>query len=148
MPESHASRGARRGRRLLADLGVEIRDARRSAGLSLGAVAAAGDVSPSELSRIERGLARGWTSSSQEGSVRSWDSISLFAHIQEANRSGMLPMLDSQPPFALGWARRSVSGARFQLAINAIREPGIRQSPTRRGQRPLSSKLGSRTLRH
>jgi transcriptional regulator with XRE-family HTH domain len=57
MPESHASRGARRGRRLLSDLGVEIRNARRSAGLSLGAVAAAGDMSQSELSRIERGLA-------------------------------------------------------------------------------------------
>ena len=57
MPESHSSRGTRRGRRLLAELGVELRNARLSAGLSLAAVAAAGDVSPSELSRIERGLA-------------------------------------------------------------------------------------------
>jgi transcriptional regulator with XRE-family HTH domain len=57
MPESHASRGTRRGRRLLSDLGAELRNSRRSAGLSLGVVAAAGEVSPSELSRIERGLA-------------------------------------------------------------------------------------------
>ena len=57
MPESHASRGARRGRRLLADLGAEIRHARLAAGLTLGEVAAAAGISAGELSRIERGLA-------------------------------------------------------------------------------------------
>ncbi|HSK52406.1 MAG TPA: helix-turn-helix transcriptional regulator [Clostridia bacterium] len=57
MPESHASRGTRRGRRLLSDLGAELRAARVAAGLTLAGVAAAAGISPSELSRIERGLA-------------------------------------------------------------------------------------------
>jgi transcriptional regulator with XRE-family HTH domain len=57
MPESHASRGTRRGRRLIADLGGELRIARQAAGLTLEFVATAAGVSPSELSRIERGLA-------------------------------------------------------------------------------------------
>ena len=57
MPESHASRGARRGRRLLADLGTELRATRVGAGLTLAEVAAAAGISAAELSRIERGLA-------------------------------------------------------------------------------------------
>jgi transcriptional regulator with XRE-family HTH domain len=57
MPESHASRGTRKGRRLLADLGGELRVARQAAGLTLERVATAAGISPSELSRIERGLA-------------------------------------------------------------------------------------------
>jgi transcriptional regulator with XRE-family HTH domain len=57
MPESHASRGTRRGRRQLIDLGAELRTARVGAGLSMTAVARAAGISPSELSRIERGLA-------------------------------------------------------------------------------------------
>lgn len=57
MPESLASRGTRRGRRLLAELGLELRNARVSAGLPLALVATAADISPSELSRVERGLA-------------------------------------------------------------------------------------------
>jgi transcriptional regulator with XRE-family HTH domain len=55
MPESHASRGARRGRRLLADLGDEIRAARRATGVSQAAVATAAGLSSSEVSRIEQG---------------------------------------------------------------------------------------------
>ena len=57
MPESHASRGARRGRRLLADLGDELRATRVGAGLTLAEVASAAGISAAELSRIERGLA-------------------------------------------------------------------------------------------
>ena len=57
MPESHASRGARRGRRLLADLGAELRSARTAAALSLATVVGAAGISPTELSRIERGFA-------------------------------------------------------------------------------------------
>ena len=57
MPESHASRGTRRGRRLLSDLGEEIRASRRAAGLSLAEAAAATGISGAELSRIERALA-------------------------------------------------------------------------------------------
>jgi transcriptional regulator with XRE-family HTH domain len=57
MPESHACRGARRGRRLLTDLGDEIRAARGGAGLTLAEVANAAGISAAELSRIERGLA-------------------------------------------------------------------------------------------
>jgi transcriptional regulator with XRE-family HTH domain len=57
MPESHACRGARRGRRLLADLGDEIRAARTAAGLSLATVARAAGISPTEMSRVERGIA-------------------------------------------------------------------------------------------
>ena len=57
MPESLADRGARRGRRALATLGEEIRAARLAAGLSLDLVGRAASVSPSELSRVERGLA-------------------------------------------------------------------------------------------
>ena len=57
MPESHVSRGTRRGRRLLADLGEEIRAARRASGLSLAECATAAGISGAELSRIERGLA-------------------------------------------------------------------------------------------
>ena len=55
MPESHASRGARRGRRLLADLGDEIRAARKASGISQAAVATAAGLSSSEVSRIEQG---------------------------------------------------------------------------------------------
>ena len=57
MPESHACRGTRRGRRLLADLGAELRAARVGAGLTLADVAGAAGISAAELSRIERGLA-------------------------------------------------------------------------------------------
>ena len=57
MPESHADRGARRGQRLLIELGIEIRNARLAGGLSLKTVAAAARISAAELSRIERGLA-------------------------------------------------------------------------------------------
>jgi transcriptional regulator with XRE-family HTH domain len=57
VPESHASRGTRRGRRLLQDLGAELRAARLAAGLTLAQVAAAAGISAGELSRIERGLA-------------------------------------------------------------------------------------------
>ena len=57
MPESHASRGTRRGRRLIADLGDEMRASRIAAGLTLAEVAAAVGISGAELSRIERGLA-------------------------------------------------------------------------------------------
>lgn len=55
MPESHASRGARRGRRLLTDLGDEIRAARKASGISQAAVATAAGLSSSEVSRIEQG---------------------------------------------------------------------------------------------
>jgi transcriptional regulator with XRE-family HTH domain len=55
MPESHASRGTRRGRRLLADLGDDIRAARRASGVSQAAVATAAGLSSSEVSRIEQG---------------------------------------------------------------------------------------------
>jgi HTH-type transcriptional regulator/antitoxin HipB len=55
MPESHASRGTRRGRRLLADLGTEIRAARKASGLSQEVVASTAGVSSSELSRVEQG---------------------------------------------------------------------------------------------
>jgi transcriptional regulator with XRE-family HTH domain len=57
MPESLADRGSRRGRRLLLELGGEIRAARLAAGLSQTRVAGAAGVSAGELSRIERGLA-------------------------------------------------------------------------------------------
>ena len=57
MPESHASRGTRRGRRLVTVLGAEIRLARQASGLTLDFVAAAAGISPTELSRIERGFA-------------------------------------------------------------------------------------------
>jgi transcriptional regulator with XRE-family HTH domain len=57
MPESHAARGTRRGRRLLNDLGAELRAARVAAGLTLAGVGASAGVSAGELSRIERGLA-------------------------------------------------------------------------------------------
>jgi transcriptional regulator with XRE-family HTH domain len=55
MPESHASRGTRRGRRMTAELGEEIRAARLAAGLSQAAVAAAAGMSSSEVNRIEQG---------------------------------------------------------------------------------------------
>jgi transcriptional regulator with XRE-family HTH domain len=55
MPESHASRGTRRGRRLLADFGDDIRAARTGSGLSQAAVATAAGLSSSEMSRIEQG---------------------------------------------------------------------------------------------
>ena len=57
MPESHASRGARRGRRLLLSLGEEFRASRLAAGLTLVDVADAVGISGAELSRVERGLA-------------------------------------------------------------------------------------------
>ena len=57
MPESHASRGARRGRRMLLSLGEEFRASRLAAGLTLGEAANAVGISGAELSRVERGLA-------------------------------------------------------------------------------------------
>lgn len=57
MPESHASRGTRRGRRLLHELGAEIRAARKAAGLSQAGVAKTAGMSSSEISRIELGEA-------------------------------------------------------------------------------------------
>lgn len=52
-----ASHGRARGRRLSVELGREIRAARRTAGLSQRAVAAAVGISQSQLSKIERGVA-------------------------------------------------------------------------------------------
>lgn len=57
MPESHAARGTRRGRRSLVTLGEEIRAARLAAGLSQRVVAEAAGISISELSRVERASA-------------------------------------------------------------------------------------------
>lgn len=57
MPESRISRADRRTRWLLGRLGTELRTARESAALTLDQVAKAVRLSPSELSRIERGLA-------------------------------------------------------------------------------------------
>lgn len=54
MPESHASRGTRRGRRLLAVFGEEVRATRLAAGLSLAEIARAAGISGAELSRSER----------------------------------------------------------------------------------------------
>ena len=57
MPESHAARGTRRGRRILDEVGAELRAARLMAGLRLRDVAEAAGISAGELSRIEHGLA-------------------------------------------------------------------------------------------
>jgi len=57
MPESRISRADRRTRWLLDRLGTELRTARHSAALTLEQVAKVVRLSPSELSRIERGLA-------------------------------------------------------------------------------------------
>ena len=57
MPESRISRADRRSRWLLDRLGMELRTARHSAALTLEQVAKVVRVSPSELSRIERGPA-------------------------------------------------------------------------------------------
>jgi transcriptional regulator with XRE-family HTH domain len=57
MPESRISRADRRTRWLLDRLGTELRTARQSAGLTLDQVGKAVRLSPSELSRIERGFA-------------------------------------------------------------------------------------------
>ena len=53
MPESHAARGARRGRRALVSLGEEIRAARLAAGLTQLDAATAAGMSDSRWSRIE-----------------------------------------------------------------------------------------------
>ena len=55
--ERPVDRGTERARRILADLGREIRTARRDRGLPLAAVARATRMSISKVSRIERGLA-------------------------------------------------------------------------------------------
>lgn len=57
MGESRMSRADRRSEALLRRCGTELRDARRSAGLTLASVAAASRCSESEVSRIERGRA-------------------------------------------------------------------------------------------
>jgi transcriptional regulator with XRE-family HTH domain len=57
MVASRAQRGRERGLGLNRAVAREIRDARNSAGLSLAVVAAAAGISPTELSRVERGLA-------------------------------------------------------------------------------------------
>lgn len=55
--ERPVDRGTERGRRILADLGRELRAARRDRGLTLATVGAATRMSISKVSRIERGLA-------------------------------------------------------------------------------------------
>jgi len=57
MVESRASRGTHRGRRLLIEIGLELRAARLAAGLTQTEVADGASISAGELSRIERGLA-------------------------------------------------------------------------------------------
>jgi transcriptional regulator with XRE-family HTH domain len=57
MPESRAAKGTRLARHLLIRIGLEIRAARMAAGLTVRQAGAAISVSPSEVSRIERGLA-------------------------------------------------------------------------------------------
>ena len=53
MPESHACRGARRGRRLLADLGAELRAARTALRVCRWQPSpSAAGISPTELSRV------------------------------------------------------------------------------------------------
>ena len=56
--ESRADRGSRRANRLIIDLGRELREARRAAGLSQADVGRAADLSHPTVSRIERGRAR------------------------------------------------------------------------------------------
>lgn len=55
--ESKASRGSRRATAALLRVGGELRDARLAAGLTLRTTSARVGISPSELSRIERGRA-------------------------------------------------------------------------------------------
>jgi transcriptional regulator with XRE-family HTH domain len=50
--------GSQRGRRIIADLGMELRRARQQHGLSQTAIGRAAGISPSQVSRIERGLAQ------------------------------------------------------------------------------------------
>jgi len=57
MPESRIARADRRSAAFLVRVGDEIRTARLAAGLTLVQVARAVRISPSELSRVERGLA-------------------------------------------------------------------------------------------
>ncbi|MBA3780194.1 MAG: helix-turn-helix domain-containing protein [Chloroflexi bacterium] len=57
--ERAVDRGDRRGRRLVAELGEELRLARIGAGLSQAAVGRSAEVSYSHVSRIERGRVRG-----------------------------------------------------------------------------------------
>jgi HTH-type transcriptional regulator / antitoxin HipB len=57
--ESRVDRGSRRANRLIIDLGRELREARRAAGLSQVDVARAAGLSHSTVSRIERGKAPG-----------------------------------------------------------------------------------------
>jgi transcriptional regulator with XRE-family HTH domain len=57
MPESRIANADRTARRLRERLGSELRTARLAAGLPLDQVARAVRLSPSEVSRIERGLA-------------------------------------------------------------------------------------------
>jgi transcriptional regulator with XRE-family HTH domain len=54
--ERPIDRGTERARRILADLGRELRTSRRDRALSLAAVGLAGRMSASKVSRIERGL--------------------------------------------------------------------------------------------
>ena len=59
--ERHRDRGLRLARRIIWDLGRELRQARLAAGLSQAAVARAAQLPRSTLSRMERGLAPGLT---------------------------------------------------------------------------------------
>ncbi len=68
MPEQHAARGTRRGRRQLVVLGEEISAARLAAGLALAVAAEAAGISVAELSRIE-------------GSVAPWVSVLTAARV-------------------------------------------------------------------
>ena len=57
MPESRISRADRRATSLLVRIGGELRNARDAAGLTVRDVTRAGGCSPTEVSRIERGVA-------------------------------------------------------------------------------------------
>jgi transcriptional regulator with XRE-family HTH domain len=108
MPESHASRGARRGRRLLLSLGEEFRASRLAAGLTLVDVADAVGISGAELSRVERGLAP-------------------WLDILTASKVGAVVGLDvSVRAFPGGDPLRDAAHARMFAAFRDLLGPGLR----------------------
>lgn len=103
MPESHAARGARRGRRALVSLGEEIRAARVAAGLSQARVARAADISSSELSRIELGKAA-WVDIPTAASVCAVVGLDLSVRAYP----GASPLRDAAHLRLVEWLRREL----------------------------------------
>ena len=113
--------GAERAHKIVIELGRDLRDARRLAGLSQERVSAATGISHSHLSRIEHGLVPNLSIdlASRPASIVGLD-LSVRT-LPAERRSGILDKSDSSTGFASSWNRRSPGAP--EAAVGGRRDP-------------------------